>query len=435
VLRAAAVLVTGVAALLMVAAAPASAGSEREAGGAAGASDADQFFMVLEVSGLLDPVLVDFIDQQLTVAEDEGAAVLVLQLNSPGAADETDRLQRLVDRMDATDVPIAVWVGPSGAKALDEATWLLAVADETAVSAGSSVEVTPELVAARGGAAPDGEIELEGTRIGDRISAGRAVDLGLVDSAAPIVGEFIIELDGIETQVVGEGEQRRREPVTNPRFVQLPLTSQLLHTVASPPVAYLLFVVGLALLVFELYTAGIGIAGGVGAICVVLGCYGLATLPTRPIGVALLLLAMFGYAVDVQAGVPRTWTGIATVSFVAGSLLLYDGVSVSWITLAVAVIGMTLAMLAGMPAMIRTRFSTPTIGREWMVGESGQAVADIDPDGVVTVREAPWRARTNRATPIRQGERVRVVSIDGLVLEVEPEHGAARDYRDRPASH
>jgi membrane-bound serine protease (ClpP class) len=143
---------------------------------------------------------------------------------------------------------------------------------------------------------------------------------------------------------------------------------------------------------------------------------------------------MFGYGVDVQTGVPRVWTGIATVSFVLGSLLLFDDVSISWITLLAAFVGMTLAMYAGMPTMIRTRFSTPTIGREWMIGELGVARTDIAPDGVITLRDAPWRARTNRATPIRRDERARVVAIEGLVLEVEPETGGARDYRERARS-
>jgi membrane-bound serine protease (ClpP class) len=107
---------------------------------------------------------------------------------------------------------------------------------------------------------------------------------------------------------------------------------------------------------------------------------------------------------------------------------------VSWITLLAAFVGMTLAMYAGMPTMVRTRFSTPTIGREWMIGELGEARTDIAPDGVITLRDAPWRARTNRATPIHQHERARVVAIEGLVLEVEPEGGGARDYRERRRS-
>ena len=200
-----------------------------------------------------------------------------------------------------------------------------------------------------------------------------------------------------------------------------------MHTVASPPVAYLLFIIGMALIVFELFTAGVGVAGLVGAGCLMLGSYGLAALPTNWWAVGLLLFSAFGFAVDVQTGVPRVWTGIGTVAFIFGSFGLYDGVSLSWITLLVGIGGMALAMLAGMPAMVRTRFSTPTIGREWMIGEEGDAVDDVAPDGVVTVRGAPWRARTNRATPIAAGDPVRVAGIDGLVLEVEPEGGGARE--------
>jgi membrane-bound serine protease (ClpP class) len=245
----------------------------------------------------------------------------------------------------------------------------------------------------------------------------------------------MLGLDGVQSKVVGTGSDRHREPVTQARFAQLPLGGQLMHTVSSPPVAYLLFVIGLALIVFELFTAGVGVAGMVGAGAFVLGAYGLAALPTNPVGVGLLLFAVLGYAIDVQTGVPRAWSVIATVAFTVGSLVLYAGLSLSWITLLVAIAGMALAMVGGMPAMVRTRFSTPTIGREWMVGETGVAVGSVSPDGIVMVRDAPWRARTNRATPIAAGDPVRVVSIDGLLLEVEPTEGAASDHRAARQAH
>jgi membrane-bound serine protease (ClpP class) len=85
-----------------------------------------------------------------------------------------------------------------------------------------------------------------------------------------------------------------------------------------------------------------------------------------------------------------------------------------------------LFMLAAMPAVVRARFSTPTIGRESMIGELGQATAALAPEGTVLVRDALWRARTNRATPIAEGDPVRVVAVEGLLLEVE------RVESDRP---
>jgi membrane-bound serine protease (ClpP class) len=410
----AAVLAHLVAALLLLAGPAAAApGQDDPPDSTAPPTAADEGHVaVIEVSGLLDRVLVDFVDEQLSDAEDEGAVALVLQLNSKGAVVADDRLDRLADRIRASDVPVHVWVGPSGSRATGEATDLLAAAEVTGVAPGSRVEVTRALL---------GDRSLRGrAAVGDDLSAGDAAELDLVDNAAPTVGAFVLDLPGVESRVVGEGDERRREPVTPVRFGQLPVGGQLLHTVASPPVAYLLFVIGLALMLFELYTAGVGVAGLVGAGAVVLGCYGLAALPTNPWGVGLLLLAMFGYGVDVQAGVPRVWSGIATAAFVIGSVTLYDGLSLSWVTLLVAIVGMSLAMLGGMPAMVRTRFSTPTIGREWMVGELGTARSAVSPDGVVTVRDAPWRAHTSRVTPIGAGDPVRVVAIEGLVLQVEP---------------
>ena len=99
--------------------------------------------------------------------------------------------------------------------------------------------------------------------------------------------------------------------------------------------------------------------------------------------------------------------------------------------LVVRVIGVMLTFIVGMPSMVRTRFATPTIGREWMIGSTGTAVGAISPEGVAQVGEAKWRARTNRATPIAAGADLRVVAIDGVTLEVEPAEGGARDYRER----
>ncbi|MFM2235736.1 MAG: hypothetical protein RL296_1395, partial [Actinomycetota bacterium] len=206
--------------------------------------------------------------------------------------------------------------------------------------------------------------------------------------------------------------------------------------VASPPVAYLLFAIGLALLVFEFFTAGIGIAGVVGAICSLLGTYGLASLPVRGWAVALIILALLAFAVDVQVGVPRFWTGVGLVMFVVASFALYrpiDGsnMRMSWITLVSGIAMMALAFIVGMPSMVRTRFATPTIGREWLIGTEGVAVSDVNPEGIVNVHDAQWRARTNRSTPITSGTSFRVAAIDGVTLEIEPLEGAARDYREK----
>ena len=371
---------------------------------------------VIEVSGLIDPIQVDYVGDAVRSAERSGAEALVLQLDSAGGVVADREVSALARRLRNAAVPVAVWVGPSGGEARGAAFELVRAA---------SVR----------GVAP-------GTRVGRRrpgASPAAAVRQGLVELQAPTLGDFIVELDGrrvegraLETAEVVErpGEEPRRRPTVAVRFAKPGLLSRVLHTAASPSIAYLLLAAGLALAVLELYTAGIGVAAATAAGCLVLASYGLAVLPTRPVAVALMVVATFGYAVDLQAGAPRAWTMIAVVALVAGSLGLYgDGLSVSPLALGTGVVGMTVLMVAGMPAMVRARFSTPTIGRESMVGERGEAVAEVDPEGTVEVRGARWRARTNRATPIAAGQAVRVVGIDGILLEVEPEAGGARDHR------
>ena len=176
----------------------------------------------------------------------------------------------------------------------------------------------------------------------------------------------------------------------------------------------------------------------VGAVALVGSCFGSRICPSRRGRSGLLVLGMFGLAIDLQAGGLGPWTFIGGAALIVGSSGCYDGAAAldpAWWIL-VLVCGATLLfVLSGMTAMVRSRFSTPTIGREELIGELGVAEVGVDPDGVVRVRDALWRARTNRATPIAAGDAVRVVAVEGILLEVEPEAGGARDYRDRSGRH
>ncbi len=254
---------------------------------------------------------------------------------------------------------------------------------------------------------------------------------GLVTRFSPTLVEHVGELDQVEvSRVEGDDGEVRLEPVQRVRFSKLPLQTQLLHTAASPSVAYLLLVLGLGLLLFEFFTAGVGVAGVVGAGFAILAGFGVAELPFNGWALALVLLSMVAFAIDMQTGIPRVWTIVGMVAYTVGSVFLFTEFRPTWIALLVGVVGMGSTVFSGMPAMIRTRFATPTIGREWMIGEMGEVDADVDPEGRVLIRGALWRARTNRATPVLAGEPIRVVAIDGLVLEVEPETGGAIDYRE-----
>jgi membrane-bound serine protease (ClpP class) len=372
---------------------------------------------VIEVDGLIDRVLVDFVGDAIDSAEKTDAAALVLQLDSTGGVAPHADLARLVRRVRDASVPVTVWVGGSGRpRAYREAFQI--------VQASAVVGVAP---GARLGA------ESPGLRGADALQRGTA------DVNAPTLRNFLVELDGrrwsggridVPTQVVRQaGRAPERRVQVEVRFAKPDLLASLLHGVATPSVAYLLLVVGLLLVVFEFFTAGVGVAAVVAIGVLTLAAYGLGELPTRLSAVLLVAAGVGGYSIDIQAGAPRTWTVLGTVALAVGSVRLYEGQSVPLWVMAVVLAGTALALVSGMPAMVRARFSTPTIGRESMIGDTGLALDAVAPEGRVEVRGAPWRARTNRATPIEAGAVIRVVGIDGLVLEVEPESGGARDYR------
>ena len=373
---------------------------------------------VVEVSGYLDPIMADFIERSIDKAEAEDSIGLVLQVNSSRATVDDQRLRELAGRIRASDVPVTMWVGPSGAVAAGAVGQLAGTVTDLALAPGSELgNLGPPVLAVEQmsetfAAAYD-------TMRSQTVSWTEAIELGLAREA-PTLGFFVLDLPGFASEVDASGDEPVRVPATPVRFAKLALLDQFMHVAASPAVAYLLFLAGAGLLVFELYTAGVGIAGGVGAVTFLLGCYGLAALPVRGWAVALLVVAMFGYAVDIQIGVPRVWTVIATACLVAGSLTLFPGLLLSWITLVAGIVGVFAGMVAGMPAMVRTRFGTPTIGRDWMIGTLGVARDAVDPEGVVVIDGAPWRARTQRATPIPAGDPVRVMALEGLILTVEP---------------
>jgi membrane-bound serine protease (ClpP class) len=407
---------------------------------------------VQEVSGLLDEIQADAIEKALVRSADAGSQALILQVNTRGAVIPRERMVELLEKIAASEVPVAIWVGPSGSRLYGMAAQMLAAADVTAMAPGSRIGKMGTPVSAEGvtfdfGASTD-LLQTDTLGFADARKTG-ALKFASNDEGVPVLKNMVFTLDGLtvdgpnsKTTVLdtvaesldGTGQVVRE--ATTVRFFKLGLLPRLFHTVASSPVTYLLLVIGLSLLIFEFFTAGIGIAGLVGAVCSVLACFGLAELPIRGAALAAMLLAMVAFAVDVQVGVPRLWTGVGLVLFSFGSFFLFrdvDGASLrpSWITLLVGIGGAALTYIVGMPSMTRTRFGTPTIGREWMVGSQGVALDDISPEGTVRVHEGAWRARTNRATPIERGATVNVVAIDGVTLEVEPLEGAAKDYRER----
>lgn len=289
---------------------------------------------VLGVNGLIDSVVVDSIQDAITRAERESALALVLQVDSTGAVVSRAELDRLINRMLTTEVPIGAWVGPAGSSAEDAATEILGPADLAGRAPGTTIE-----------------------------PASRSI------VQAPTLGDFIVNLDGVpsragtlrtaEVEVNDEG-QPRRKPTVDVRFVEPPLMARLLHIVASPAISYLLLLAGAGLVLLELFSLGGGLAAATAAVCLLLSAYGLAELPTRPLGLGLLLGSVVAFAVDIQAGIARFWSAVGTLALLGGTLTLFgpglEGpVGIPWPAAASGVIGLLLLIIRAMPSIVRSR--------------------------------------------------------------------------------
>lgn len=385
---------------------------------------------IIEVSGLLDPIEIDYIDSQIQDAQRQWALAIVLQVNSPGSVSDRQEVLDLLQNIEGSLVPVGAWIGQSGATAQGAAAHLVQAADYSGIAPGSRIGNFAEFTTSAESAPQAGSNDL---RRGED-----AVEAGLVKVMAPTLGEFLLAMEDAELieKISTEIEQadgliqRSVASDVTVAFNKLSLLDQLFHTIASPAVTYLLFLAGMSLLLLDFFTGGIGVAGSVGCGSLLFGCYGLGVLDVRLWALVLLVIAMLGFAVDLQTGVPRFWTVVGAVLLFIGSLWLFATHSMSWLTLGGG-IGLTLAfVLSGMPALIRTRYGTSTLGREWMVGKMTEAATDLTPDGLVVFENSQWRARVNRLTPIKEGESARIVGLEGLVLEVEPEEGGAVDYRE-----
>jgi len=390
-------------------------------------TDTAKGVVVVEASGLMDPVMVRMMTETLEEVDPSKTIALVFQVNISGSVVEDEKIFELGEAIISSPVPISFWVGPSGARAKGPVAELALISGDVGITPGSKIGKIGQRNFPSNSYEGFKNLELDEKTL----NYEEAVEKGIARSS-PVLLEHLVGLEGFE--VVSDIELGEIKPLTQTRFKEMKPSDQFFHSVGSPAITYLLFLAGMGLLVFELYTAGVGIAGVLGALCLLLGFYGLAVLPSNLWGVALLIFSMLSFAVDVQTGVPRFWSVVATISLIVGSLLLFDGLSLSWLTLLFGILLTVICMSAGMPAMIRTRFATPTIGREWIVGELGMAIEEINPNGTVEVKGAVWKAQTNRATPIKANDKIRVAAVDGFWLDVEPLEGAARDYRERKGS-
>ena len=418
------------------------------AGTAFAQSAGEPHALVINVDGVINPVKERFIRRAIDEAEESGATILIIRLDTPGGLLTSTR--EIVELLLGSPVPTAVYVSPSGARAGSAGTFLTAAANFAVMAPGSNIgAATPvsgsgqdldETLASKvenDAAALIRSIAQERGRNAELLektvreaasySSQEAVEGNVVDFIADDIEGLLAQIDGL-TADTSEGQIEMESLGITSREFEKSFLESLLEFLSDPNVSFLLFTLGGLGIIIELFNPGLLVPVIVGVICLILAFVGVGNLPVNWAGVALILLAIaLGAGEVVVAGFGVL--GVASaVSLIIGGLLLfaqfgessptlpYIGVN-RWLLVGVSVVSGTTVIYLARQA-VKSRRDRPEDATSALVGQTGSVTIAMQPRGSVRVANDTWTAMSADGSHIYAGEPVRVVSVDGLVLIV-----------------
>jgi len=448
--------------------------------------------VVLNIAGPIGPATADYVHRGMQAAQEQGAVLVVLTMDTPGGLDTA--MRSIIQDILASPVPVASLVAPSGARAASAGTYILyashiaAMAPGTNLGAATPVQLggaptpgkpeapkpagTPLKQPGQAGdgeaadkesggsnkaqddsaadeAAPDMSDPHKAKQVNDAIAyirslaqlrgrnvewaeravrhaaslpAEEALEINVIDLIANDLDDLLAKIDGRTVNVMGNDRVLDTADV-DVVTVDPDWRNRLLSVITDPNILPILMTLGMLGLLYELINPGFVLPGVLGAICLVLALYASQVLPVNYAGVALILLGiafMVGEAFAPSFGA----LGIGgVIAFIIGSIILIDteapgfGVSIPFIVTFGVVMGMLFFAL--MTMVVKMRRSPIVSGREQLVGASGEVLESFDAQGRVRVHSETWTARSQQ--PLQKGDRVRVVGVEGLLLDVEPD--------------
>jgi len=395
---------------------------------------------VLNVKGAITPVVLSYLNRGLRYAQDGNVSLLVIQLDTPGGSVEI--MKSLTDEMIRSSVPIAVWVGPEGARAASAGTFVVLAAHVAAMAPGTTIgaasvvsmqgqeldetskaKITNDLTARirnftqrRGAQAQDWAERAVTEAIA--ATADEVYKLGVIDYIAPTIPDLLRQMDGMTVRVAGKDTVLRTAdlPVEN---LPMTLPEQFLHLITDPNIAFILLTLGLNGLLFELSSPGGFAAGIIGGICLVLGLYALGVLSVNWTGILFIILAFILFIVDIKAATHGVLTVGGIASFVFGALILFSSpVYTISRALVISVAGGTGAFFAfAVSKALMAQKRKPATGREGLIGMRAVVRIPLEPEGMVMLAGELWKARAEEGT-IDSGQTVEVVGLEGFTVIV-----------------
>ena len=393
--------------------------------------------MIIELEGPINPGTALYVLRGLEKAKEEGAALAVIRLDTPGGL--ASSMRSIIKAILNSPVPVVVYVGPRGAGAASAGVMITVAGHVAAMAKGTNIgaahpvtaggkeigktmseKVVNDMASYARGIAEDkgrnGEWVEKAIRESVSITADEALAKNVVDLVVKDLDHLLEDLDGREVAMPA-GKTILRTAGLKKVHYRPGLRDKILKTISDPNIAYILMMIGLAGLYFELSHPGAIFPGVIGAISLVLAFFSFQTLPVNYAGLILIILAIIFFIAELKVASYGILSIGGLISLTLGSIMLFEGIGVSLKLMmpTILLVGGFFVVVAGLA--FKAIHKKPMGGSDGLVGELGEVKEVIDPEGLVFVHGEYWRALSKEK--IEPGEKVEVIGINGLMLSVK----------------
>jgi len=399
--------------------------------------------LVATIAASINPVTADYLSSVIEMAEEKGAALLVVELDTPGGLDSA--MRQMVQEIIRTRVPVAVYVSPSGSRAASAGVLITLAADVAAMAPGTNIGAAHPVSIGGGGMdntmarkvendaaayarslaekkGRNGAWAESAVRESASLTEKDALEKNVVDLVAPSLEALLERLDGRE---IGKGERKLILRTKGIKVTRVPMgvRHRILSSLANPNIAYILMMIGVYGIFFELSNPGAVFPGIVGGISLILGFYSLQTLSANYAGFLLIALAIILFILEVKVHSYGALTIGGVVALSLGSLMLFRSSADPWLRISwgvlLTMVGASVVFFTTVVTLaVRSQMRKPVTGAEGMIGETAETMEDFDGEGKVFVLGEWWNARCG--IPLKKGEKVTVVGREGMTLLIRP---------------
>ena len=395
---------------------------------------------VIKINDIITPAVADFISRSIEQSSKDRAECLIIQMDTPGGLDLS--MRDIIKEMMNSDVPIVVYVSPSGARAASAGAIITLAADIAAMAPGTNIgaahpvamggkmdRTMAEKVVNDAVAYVKSIAEKKGRNVpwairavkeSVSIPANEALKLKVIDLIAKDINDLLEKIDG-KTVEKPRGMVKLATKGLKINTVEMDFRQRLLATLSNPNIAYILMMIGLVGLYFELAHPGVIFPGVIGGICLILAFFAFRTLPVNYAGILLILLGIILFIAEIKIASYGLLSVGGVVSLALGSIMLFES-PVPYLRASLSVIIPTVLVTAAffifaLTMAIKAQMAKPATGSEGLLGETGVARTRLDPEGKVFVHGEFWNAYTDGT--IEEGEKIRVLKAEGLIVKVE----------------